>query len=132
MLGELAKKETEFIRFRRLRLTHNEFEGIKLIGRGAFGEVRYHYNSPLSKTFFLRSTAKDFFEAAISLLHTTFCCLAPCDFAPFHKPDSRSNVSLHEHVLASDAVRRESRFQLGRKFRSLSWAPTLTLFPRPS
>ena len=40
MLGELAKKETEFIRFRRLRLTHNEFENIKLIGRGAFGEVR--------------------------------------------------------------------------------------------
>ena len=40
MLRELAKKETEFIRFRRLRLTHNEFENIKLIGRGAFGEVR--------------------------------------------------------------------------------------------
>lgn len=40
MLGELAKKETEFIRFRRLRLTHNEFENIRLIGRGAFGEVR--------------------------------------------------------------------------------------------
>lgn len=40
MLGELARKETEFIRFRRLRLTHNEFENIKLIGRGAFGEVR--------------------------------------------------------------------------------------------
>ena len=40
LLEELAKKETEFIRFRRLRLTQNEFESIKLIGRGAFGEVR--------------------------------------------------------------------------------------------
>lgn len=39
MLSELAKKETEFIRFRRLRLTHNQFENIRLIGRGAFGEV---------------------------------------------------------------------------------------------
>lgn len=39
MLKELAKKETEFIRFRRLRLTHNQFENIRLIGRGAFGEV---------------------------------------------------------------------------------------------
>lgn len=39
MFNELTKKETEFIRFRRLRLTHNEFENIKLIGRGAFGEV---------------------------------------------------------------------------------------------
>lgn len=53
MLGELAKKETEFIRFRRLRLTHNEFEGIKLIGRGAFGEVRYD----VSATFFARSAS---------------------------------------------------------------------------
>jgi serine/threonine protein kinase len=40
LLQELAKKETEFIRFRRLRLTQNEFESIKIVGRGAFGEVR--------------------------------------------------------------------------------------------
>jgi hypothetical protein len=39
LLQELAKKETEFIRLRRLRLTQNEFESIKIIGRGAFGEV---------------------------------------------------------------------------------------------
>jgi len=40
LLEELARKETEFIRFRRLRLTKNEFESIKIVGRGAFGEVR--------------------------------------------------------------------------------------------
>lgn len=40
MLTELAKKETEFIRFRRLRLTQNEFESVAIVGRGAFGEVR--------------------------------------------------------------------------------------------
>ena len=39
LLNELAKKENEFIRLRRLRLTKNQFESIRLIGRGAFGEV---------------------------------------------------------------------------------------------
>lgn len=39
LLNELAKKETEFIRLRRLRLTKNQFESIRIIGRGAFGEV---------------------------------------------------------------------------------------------
>jgi serine/threonine protein kinase len=37
---ELDKRETEYIRLRRLRLTHHSFETIKIIGRGAFGEVR--------------------------------------------------------------------------------------------
>ena len=39
LLNELAKKETEFIRLRRLRLTKNQFETIRIIGRGAVGEV---------------------------------------------------------------------------------------------
>lgn len=37
---DLDKKETEFIRLRRVRLTGAAFESIKVIGRGAFGEVR--------------------------------------------------------------------------------------------
>jgi serine/threonine kinase 38 len=45
LLQELAKKETEFIRLRRLRLTQNEFESIKIIGRGAFGEVKIPFFS---------------------------------------------------------------------------------------
>jgi len=36
----LFEKETEFIRLRRRRLTGALFESIKIIGRGAFGEVR--------------------------------------------------------------------------------------------
>lgn len=71
MLGELAKKETEFIRFRRLRLTHNEFENIKLIGRGAFGEVRSAFRSffpPLSY-FFTRTW---FFLVLVSVLPLIF------------------------------------------------------------
>lgn len=36
----LAKKETQFIRLRRKKLTEGLFESLKIIGRGAFGEVR--------------------------------------------------------------------------------------------
>lgn len=36
----LHKKETEFMRLRRVRLSGKAFESIKIIGRGAFGEVR--------------------------------------------------------------------------------------------
>jgi len=36
----LFQKETEFIRMRRVRMSADWFESIKLIGRGAFGEVR--------------------------------------------------------------------------------------------
>ncbi|CDW56366.1 serine:threonine protein kinase tricorner [Trichuris trichiura] len=35
-----AAKETEFLRLRRTRLTVADFEPLKVIGRGAFGEVR--------------------------------------------------------------------------------------------
>jgi hypothetical protein len=50
LLNELAKKETEFIRLRRLRLTKNQFESIRIIGRGAFGEV-YNMNNRLFLNF---------------------------------------------------------------------------------
>ena len=36
----LYKKESEFTRLRRMRLSQSTFESIKVIGRGAFGEVR--------------------------------------------------------------------------------------------
>ncbi|KAL5291190.1 STK38 family protein [Megaselia abdita] len=35
-----AQKETEFLRLKRLRLGVEDFEALKVIGRGAFGEVR--------------------------------------------------------------------------------------------
>eukprot|EP01132_Coremiostelium_polycephalum_P004240 gene4240-5308_t len=36
---ELDKKESEYMRFKRAKLKHSDFELIKIIGRGAFGEV---------------------------------------------------------------------------------------------
>lgn len=33
-------KETEYLRIKRSRLTVDDFDPLKIIGRGAFGEVR--------------------------------------------------------------------------------------------
>jgi serine/threonine kinase 38 len=38
--AQLAHKETEFLRLKRTRLSAADFEPLKVIGRGAFGEVR--------------------------------------------------------------------------------------------
>lgn len=37
-----ARKETEFLRLKRTRLGLEDFESLKVIGRGAFGEVSIH------------------------------------------------------------------------------------------
>ena len=39
-LREHAAKETEFLRLRRSKLGVDDFEALKVIGKGAFGEVR--------------------------------------------------------------------------------------------
>ena len=36
-----AVKETEFLRLKRSKISVEDFDPIKVIGRGAFGEVRY-------------------------------------------------------------------------------------------
>ena len=40
---ELDKKETEYMRFKRRKLAPSDFETIKIIGRGAFGEVHLSF-----------------------------------------------------------------------------------------
>ena len=40
-LRELAAKETEFLRLRRSKLGADDFVALKVIGKGAFGEVRW-------------------------------------------------------------------------------------------
>lgn len=37
-----AQKETEFLRLKRSRLGVEDFEALKVIGRGAFGEVQFY------------------------------------------------------------------------------------------
>lgn len=38
--ADLQKRETDFLRLRRTRLGPHDFNTLKVIGRGAFGEVR--------------------------------------------------------------------------------------------
>jgi hypothetical protein len=41
ILGELEKRESDFTRLQRARLTSDDFEPLTIIGRGAFGEVSW-------------------------------------------------------------------------------------------
>ena len=47
-LREHAFKETEFLRLRRSKLGADDFEPLKVIGKGAFGEVRSVNNDLLT------------------------------------------------------------------------------------
>ena len=40
MLASHGKKESDFLRLRRVRLGVSDFQTLKVIGKGAFGEVR--------------------------------------------------------------------------------------------
>jgi serine/threonine kinase 38 len=40
VLEEHAKLESDYTRLQRQRMTHEDFEALTIIGRGAFGEVR--------------------------------------------------------------------------------------------
>lgn len=44
-----ARKETEFLRLKRTRLGLEDFESLKVIGRGAFGEVRGYESNGIVK-----------------------------------------------------------------------------------
>lgn len=48
-----ARKETEFLRLKRTRLGLDDFESLKVIGRGAFGEVCYDISLSLQFIFFI-------------------------------------------------------------------------------
>ncbi len=40
LLTELEKKESDYMRLQRQRMSSDDFEPLTIIGRGAFGEVR--------------------------------------------------------------------------------------------
>lgn len=41
LIKDLERKETEFMRLKRNKICVDDFELLTIIGRGAFGEVRY-------------------------------------------------------------------------------------------
>ncbi|KIY97675.1 protein kinase, putative [Monoraphidium neglectum] len=40
IMGELEKRESDYMRLQRQRMSADDFEPLTIIGRGAFGEVR--------------------------------------------------------------------------------------------
>lgn len=44
-LVELGRKESEFLRFRRIKIGVHDFGTVKIIGKGAFGEVCFGFDS---------------------------------------------------------------------------------------
>lgn len=43
IMKDLERKETEYMRLKRLRISVSDFELLTIIGRGAFGEVQDLY-----------------------------------------------------------------------------------------
>eukprot|EP01111_Echinosteliopsis_oligospora_P017939 TRINITY_DN7979_c0_g1_i1.p1 TRINITY_DN7979_c0_g1~~TRINITY_DN7979_c0_g1_i1.p1 ORF type:complete len:527 (-),score=118.88 TRINITY_DN7979_c0_g1_i1:93-1673(-) len=56
---ELDKKETEYMRFRRRRIDQSDFDTVKIIGRGAFGEVRLVKHKESGELFAMKKLHKD-------------------------------------------------------------------------
>ena len=57
-LDRLYKKESEYTRLRRVRLSKKAFEPLKVIGRGAFGEVRLVKMTSNGRLFAMKSLRK--------------------------------------------------------------------------
>ncbi|KIY71409.1 AGC/NDR protein kinase [Cylindrobasidium torrendii FP15055 ss-10] len=58
-LQQLGKKESSFLRLRRTRLGLDDFRTVKVIGKGAFGEVRLVQKTDTGKIFALKLLKKD-------------------------------------------------------------------------
>lgn len=50
-LQQLGKKESTFLRLRRTKLGLDNFKTVKVIGKGAFGEVTFEHYFPLSSSY---------------------------------------------------------------------------------
>lgn len=54
----LGKRESEFLRLRRVKLGIEDFNTVKIIGKGAFGEVRLVQKKDTGKIFAMKSLKK--------------------------------------------------------------------------
>ncbi|KAH3667745.1 hypothetical protein WICMUC_005277 [Wickerhamomyces mucosus] len=57
-LQSLGKKESQFLRLRRTRLSLDDFETVKVIGKGAFGEVRLVQKKDTGKIYAMKTLLK--------------------------------------------------------------------------
>ncbi|KAF8914633.1 kinase-like domain-containing protein [Mucidula mucida] len=58
-LQQLGKKESTFLRLRRTRLGLDDFRTVKVIGKGAFGEVRLVQKTDTGKIYAMKTLKKD-------------------------------------------------------------------------
>ncbi|KAJ1557367.1 Serine/threonine-protein kinase, partial [Cladochytrium tenue] len=56
--ANLGRKESEFLRLRRTRLTVEDFRTVKVIGKGAFGEVRLVQKKDTGKIYAMKTLRK--------------------------------------------------------------------------
>ena len=57
-LASLGKKESQFLRLRRTRLSLDDFNSVKVIGKGAFGEVRLVQKKDTGKIYAMKTLLK--------------------------------------------------------------------------
>ncbi|KAF9577360.1 Serine/threonine-protein kinase, partial [Lunasporangiospora selenospora] len=57
-LSALGRKESQFLRLRRMRLGLDDFETVKVIGKGAFGEVRLVQKKDSGKIYAMKTLRK--------------------------------------------------------------------------
>lgn len=57
-LNSLGKKESQFLRLRRTRLSLEDFQTVKVIGKGAFGEVRLVQKKDTGKIYAMKTLLK--------------------------------------------------------------------------
>lgn len=57
-LASLGKKESQFLRLRRTRLSLEDFQTVKVIGKGAFGEVRLVQKKDTGKIYAMKTLLK--------------------------------------------------------------------------
>ncbi|CAM9013349.1 unnamed protein product [Wickerhamomyces anomalus] len=57
-LQSLGRKESQFLRLRRTRLSLDDFETVKVIGKGAFGEVRLVQKKDTGKIYAMKTLLK--------------------------------------------------------------------------
>ncbi|KAG9054668.1 Serine/threonine-protein kinase, partial [Serendipita sp. 407] len=58
-LAQLGKTESTFLRLRRTKIGVNDFRTVKLIGKGAFGEVRLVQKTDTGKIYAMKTLLKD-------------------------------------------------------------------------
>ena len=57
-IENFAHKENEYLRFKRIRMSINDFQTLKVIGKGAFGEVRLVQKVDNGRIYAMKSMRK--------------------------------------------------------------------------